>query len=525
MDAYEPYTLSDDLWVPQARGVLQTIESLQAGNTTILYSPTGGGKTRQAIELFRWAEHQGLQGAFYLNRRLLLPQTSAAFDRFGLKHGVRAAGYDDWFDPFAPHQICSSDTEASRVIERGDWQLHDAQLVVVDEAHLQRTKAMSWIIKQYKERGAHVVLLTATPVNMKNWADEIVISGRLAEYRDCKALVMAVCKGISIVDLKKVQRNATGEFILDGEKKRIYTQTIVGDVIDYWKEFNPDARPAMAYWPGRAESVWGTTQFEKIGVRWAHVDAVDGYLDGIRAKLTRTMWDDIVGGYKDGTIKGLSSRFRLREGIDLPSTYHIILATPIGSLASYIQTVGRGLRYSEETPDHVIITDHGGAYHNLGSPNHDRDWATLWQMSEHAASTVHRNEIKEGKKPESIVCAKCKTERPFGDTCPSCGYKSSKSKRRVIMESGEITELEGKCIRPNPPRKRYTNTERDWANMYFGYKRKTTNNQSFKQLEGFFIQKHRYRPPKDLPYMPKREIDWYLKVKDVPTSDLIQPSK
>lgn len=852
MDALGSYTLSDDLWVPQRRGVQETIDSVTSGNVTILYSPTGGGKTRQAIELFHWANHHGWQGAFYLNRRLLIPQTSAAFSKAGLWHGVRAADYDLEFDADAPFQICSSDTEASRVIDKGIWQLHDAQVVVVDEAHLQRTKAMEWIIKQYKARGAYIVLLTATPVNMKGWADHLVVSGSLQEYRDCKALVMAVCKGISSVDLSKVNRSVTGEFIMDGKKKKIYTQTIVGDVIKYWQEFNPDARPAMAYWPGKPESLWGTQQFEKIGVRWAHVDANDGYIDGERYRLSRAMWNDIMGGYKDGSIKGISSRFKCldleteiltrrgwlkhdemtsddlvyqtnmqtgetawekplaivktthtgtmysiksmamdarmtddhglvvrsrngctvwkeeiardvarrrgefhvpvavketkpgvdlsnaqlafigwfmtdgtlrkdtgavtisqstcqpdhyhehikgsivgsglkyttgtyratssdgtichpvvhyriskrelvasgiyeyidkdmhhglidcteeqlmtmiyamfladgsklscptyeqrtfmiakgntvfldrlqalcvtngwrcnihdhgnchhlyfspdrhyavirgtggedsrvrlvpeqvvdepvwcvttrlgtivtrrhgkvlvqkncREGVDAPDTYHIILATPIGSLASYIQTVGRGLRYSEATPDNVIITDHGGCYQNHGSPNHDRPWQDIWQMSEHVASKLYRNQIKSGKKQESIVCVQCKTERPFGDTCPSCGLKSNKRVRRVVMENGTIIEHEGRMIHM-VPRQLRSDTERLWTKMYHGYYNKPSNQQTFAQMEAFFAREYRHYPPRDLPFMPKRDLDWYMRVKDVPRDALI----
>lgn len=517
MDA-NAYDLPSDLWEPQRRGILGVIEQWRSGLRPILYSPTGGGKTRQAIELLKWADCQGLSGVFYVNRRLLIHQTSRAFDAAGLPHGVRAAECEDQYDPDKPFQIASADTEASRVIEKGWWQLHDANVVIVDEAHLQRSKAMDWILRQYKERGAQIVLLTATPVEMGNWADSIVISGKLQEYRDTKALVPAICKGISQCDTRKVKRNKTGEFVLDGKKKAIFTQSIVGDVIRYWKEFNPDARATMVTWPGVAESVWGTEQFCKQGVRWAHVDATYAVLDGEKYKLTPQLWQDLIGGYRDGSISGISNRFKAREGIDLPNTYHMILATPIGSLASYLQTVGRAIRYSAETPDHVIVTDHGGAYHSHGSPNHDRPWDVLWNMSEHAASTYHQAQIKEGKKPESIVCFQCKTERAVGDTCPTCGYKSSKSKRRVVMESGEIVEHEGKLIRKQHREKR-NQSEEQWRRLYFAWK-KNHPTKTFRAMEGWFIQKHGYRPTRDLPLMPMREIDWFARLRDVPSHQL-----
>jgi hypothetical protein len=40
-----------------------TCAALEQGKRVCLYSPTGGGKTSQAIELFRWAYHQHLGGA------------------------------------------------------------------------------------------------------------------------------------------------------------------------------------------------------------------------------------------------------------------------------------------------------------------------------------------------------------------------------------------------------------------------------------------------------------------------------
>src|SRR5690606_18136004 len=108
-----------------------------------------------------------------------------------------------------------------------------------------------------------------------------------------------------------------------------------------WERYNPDARPAVAYWPDGACSVWGTEQFVERGVPWAHVDANDAIIpeirriDGVktiitrRVKLNRGIWLEILERFRAGEIKGLSSRFKLREGVDVPQIYHAILATPI----------------------------------------------------------------------------------------------------------------------------------------------------------------------------------------------------
>lgn len=849
------YNLSPDLWMPQARGLLQVMDRLSAGKDVCLYSPTGSGKTRMAIELFKWAEYLGIGGCFYVNRRLLIGQTASRFAASGLDYGIRAAGYEDEFREHAPFQICSADTEASRVIKRGVWKLHKCGLVVVDEAHIQRTDTMRWLLMNHRDSGARIVLLTATPIGLSDWCDELVVSGKMQEYRDCKALVPAIVKSIEQPDLRKVKRNATGEYVIDGEKRKIYTQSIVGSVIARWKEFNPDARPTMLYAPGVPESVWFTEQFRKQGVNWCHVDATDAIVDGSKYALDRPLWDDICNRFKDGSIKGISSRFKCldrdteiltvrgwlgidslsqsdqvasvdiaskqirwvnptrvirqehsgdfytikndsldvrvtddhtlivrsldrrcsiwkreeareaakrrgamqipvavaadapdmalsdsaisllgwmltdghirkdtgglvisqsmsqpqiihdhivdtlngcgvkwvcsdseawlngkqysdcrnyrvsrseiervglsvymdkdmhpdlmhmsrrqllvllksvnyadgckrknpswtvstleifkgnltflgrlqalcvtrgmranihprhsgaclyitpdrdyatvrgqtnsetdghkrvrlileassgsqpvwcvevpdgviitrrngkvavvgncREGIDFPFAYHVIMATPIGSLASYLQTVGRVLRYSTETPEHVLVTDHGGNYWRHGSPNVDRDWQDWWALPEHVVSEIHTNDIRDGKKPESLVCPQCFTERTGGRKCPICGFEHDKSKRRVLQESGKMVEYEGNLI---PPRriKNKPDTADLWAKLYWGFKKKKVD-RSFEQMYAYFAHQYHYHPPRDLPYMPKNKGGWCALVHSVPFRDL-----
>jgi superfamily II DNA or RNA helicase len=398
--------------------------------------------------------------------------------------------------------------------------MHPSNLVVVDEAHLQKADTMKRIVADHKAAGAAIVLLTATPIGLAHMVDELVISGTLREYRDCKALVPAVVRSIEQPDLSKVKRNLTGEYILDGRKRKIYTQTIIGSVLDRWKRYNPDARPTMLYAPGVAESVWIAAQFAQQGVRACHVDATDCVLDGVRAKLTRAIWDEIVERFKAGSVKVICSRFKLREGVDIPSCYHAILATPIGSLASYIQTVGRVLRYSPETPDQVLITDHGGNYLRHGSPNDDRAWGDWWTLPEHVVSTMHERNIREGKKHEPIRCPKCEGERKSGIKCPHCGFEHPKSQRHIVMEDGMMVVRDGNLIARKRIR-REDDTQKLWDNMYWSWKQSgKCRDKTFAQLEGFFAHVNHYHPPRDLQNMPKNSLDWWRSISDVTPQEL-----
>jgi superfamily II DNA or RNA helicase len=517
------FILPDYLWPPQRRGLEQTIDRLNNGVDVCLYGPTGSGKTEQAIQLMHWAMSRGMKGAFYVNRKLLIGQTANRFGLAGLPFGVRAADYEDLYDHTAPVQICSADTERSRVHRKKIWQPFKADLVVIDEVHLQRAETMQEILRIHRENGAKVVGMTATPIGVSHMVDELVISGTLAEYRECKALVPAVVRSIEQPDLSKVKRNATGEYILDGKTKTIYTQTIVGNVIDRWKRYNPDARPTMLYAPGVKESVWLTAQFEGIGVPWAHIDATDVVMDRKRYKATRSIWNEMFQRLREGSIKGVSSRFRLREGVDEPSVYHCILATPIGSLASYLQAVGRVLRYSPETPDSVLVTDHGGSYLKLGSPNHDRPWHDWWTLSEGVISQYHVNQIKERREPEPIRCPECEGERTRGITCPHCGHTHEKSRREVIMADGRMVTRDGAMIRPRYRSER-ADTAAIWKGLILGHRRKRENgrgsDRSFAQMEAFFAHEHGYFPPQNIAYMPKRNEDFYRPIAKVALRDL-----
>ena len=515
------FELSQHLWEPQRRGVLAVIDAVGRGRDVVLQSPTGSGKTQMAIELMRWAEFKGWCCSFFVNRKLLVGQTSQRLSQYGIHHGIRAADYDDRYDASKDIQISSVDTEMARVyrpMQPGSkprklvWPPHEADLVIVDEAHIQKGNNMKTVIRHLKDNGCAVVLLTATPIGLHSMADELVVAGTMGEFRHCKAIVPAVVKTISNPDMNKVKRNKTGEYVLDGRKKAIYTQSIVGDVLDRWKRYNPDGRPSVMYAPGVDESVWLTDRFQQMAGKCCHGDATEMYMDGERQKLTRDVWDQVVSDYKSGRITMLSSRMKLREGIDVPETYCCILATPIGSLASYIQTVGRVLRYSDETSDRVVVIDHGGNYLRHGSPNVDRPWKDWWKLPERAVSEMHTTRIKDRKEPEPIRCPECEGERITGTKCPHCGHQHEKSRRRVQMENGTFVEKDGELIKPRNIRRKPT-TEDDWERLFWAWRKKETcKTKTFNQLYGFFVYEHHYDPPRDLRFMPKTEDGWYQTV-------------
>lgn len=505
---------------PQEETYWEVAWHIQQGRNVCLQAPTGAGKTTMSFELLNFWKNHGFSGAFYVNRKALISQTSQRFKGDGLVHGVRAAEYEDMFYPDEPMQICSAPTEWARVYgETPSWRHHEADVVVVDEAHMMKGEMMQRILEDHMGRGARVVLMSATPVGLSKVIPNLTLvkSGTLAAYRECGLLVPAVTRSPSQPDMRKVKRGATGEFVLDDTTRRQFVQHIVGDVIKHWKEWG-DGKPTMMYAPGKAESVWLAEQFNNAGIRTAHVDANEIIMDGKRTQKTRSRWDELLERYRNGEITCITSRFCTREGVDCPWTEHIVLATPIGSLSSYLQVAGRGLRASKATGKDVCqIQDHGGSYHRHGSVNADRPWDLLWQMSQGQASKFHEYEVRHKEREEPIRCPNCLSERTGGSKCPLCDHESRRGSRHIIMEDGSLKEVEDR-LTPTVRTRMHADTQSQWNKMYFGFKNKKLE-RTFVQMEAFFANEHGYWPPRTLANQPKNNMDWHRYVYSVDVRD------
>src|SRR5690606_4379537 len=154
--------------------------------------------------------------------------------------------------------------------------------------------------------------------------------------------------------------------------KTVWPQAIVGNIIEEWTKANLGQRQTLVFAPCVKSSIGLAMAFTARGYSAAHIDGMNVWYDGEeRRDPTGQYRNEIMDMWDAGEIKVLSNRFVLREGIDRPSIYHLILACPVGSLKTYLQMVGRVIRWSPETADRVLITDHGGSCLKFGSPNMD----------------------------------------------------------------------------------------------------------------------------------------------------------
>ena len=516
-----------DPWPHQLQGTRGIIECLNTLPAVSFCSPTGGGKSFVIQSLLKLASAYGMSSVVYTNRKLLTRQMSKGLIDSGVEHGVRAASMPFMQDLSKEIQISSIQTEISRCIQ-GDQALHRASLVIVDEAHMYGNGENLRVIQQHLSQGAKVVLVSATPMGLNHIAPKLVVGGTNSELLACNSHVPAIVKGMDQMDLTKVRR-VQGKFDYKSLQKNAWSQAIVGKVLERFLEFNPGHRCTLGVAPGVPESRALAQHFYRHGIRAAHVDATEVFIDGVyyRDNALGDRRNEVVEKWRNGEIDVVWSCQVFREAFDLPRLYHLILATPMGSLKDYIQQVGRVIRYSDETPDHVLVTDHGGNIWRHGHPNEDRDWQALYNLPEkeiREREAERRNEEIE-KEEADAVCPKCGTVLKFGQCPPAplgCGEDIKKTNpkrlRYVVQEDGNLQTIDPKKVKKRQG-KDISIEQRQWNSVYFAGKN-SKKKLTFNQIKVWYKRKFGTYPPKGLTFMPKAESDWSRRVDAVSRSRL-----
>lgn len=505
-------------WPHQLFAHEQVTSYIDAGERAIcLTSPTGAGKGRMICKLLSWAIERDWPAILYTNRKSLTQQTINVLESARISFGVRAAGFEDKLNLEAPIQIASLQTEAARVHRSMKWLAHPAKLAIYDEAHLQKQGQAKASMDFHRKNDAAIVGTTATPIGLSEIYSRLIVAGVTSELRKCGALVPCDVYSPFEFDMSGLKsKTKTGEFSYGDVIKEIWTPTIYAKVLESHVELNPDLRPAMLFAPGVPESLGFAEEYTSRGIPAAHIDGEDVWIDGKTYASSPKARLDAFEELREGRIKVICNRFVMREGIDLPFVYHLITATPIGSVVSAIQIYGRVLRAHPTTP-RVIWQDHGGNYWRHGSPNADRDWNEVFRATERDITEKRIEQMREKKEPEPIVCPECGAVRIGNPVCHKCGFKQTKKSRLVIQKDGKLKEMFGDIFRP-----RKVKAAPDAAKLFEReYYRAKNCRHTFKQAYASFFREHGYWPERNLPLMPTDSLDWSRKVADVPYSKLI----
>lgn len=532
------------LWPNQLFAIEETIRLILLGTRSLcVSSPTGMGKSTIMAKLIEWAVSLGWNCAVFTNRKLLTNQLMNTLNGAGIHVGVRAATFESWTDLNAPVQICSMQTELHRVLKKRekamkrlateeeahrDHQLFPAQIIFIDELHLNGGETMTAIVREYQEKWNAVVIgVTATPIGCSHICEDLLVAGNTSSGRECGALVLAESYEPAAFDIWKVRRTKTGVYSqteMEDKVKAIWSQCVVGQIYDSWKTINPDGKASLGFAPGVKESLGLAMDFNRRGVNAAHIDSEGIYVDGQFYNTTeQTDRDDVFARSKSGEVPMIWSRFVLREGVDLPWVESLSLACPIASVLSFVQTVGRGLRASPSTGKTTCkIIDHSATIRMHGSPNADRDaeWLAYYWKPDDAITKDRLDKLRDpdSSEPEPITCPECGRIRKSGPKCIECGFQHTQSTRKVIQEDGTLKLTKGDIFK-----KRHTRIKPDTARLvesdYYAAK---NGGKTFRQMRGWFCKKHGYWPPLDMPFFPLNKLDMARKVRDVPRENLHQ---
>jgi DNA repair protein RadD len=413
----------------QSEAITDLRRSLAAGHRrVILQLATGGGKTRIAAEIVKLAAGKGSKALFLAPRRELIYQAKTAFNREGLLAGVIMSG--ERAAKGLDIQVASFDTLHARAVRGSSIPMPEADLVIVDEAHLSLADTRKAIIEHYAD--ARVIGLTATPARgdgrgLGEIYGDLVMGPSIRHLVDEGFLVPLRYFVPSDPDLAKLRLNKEGDYAERGLAKRMNTPKLIGDIVDNWLRI-AQSRLTVVFCVDRKHSRSVCDAFLAAGVKAEH-------LDGDTPTAERA---EILARVASGETQVLCNVFVASYGLDIPALDCAVLARPTKNITLYLQTIGRVMRTAKGKHDALVI-DHAGAVKENGFG----DEFIPWSLDE--ASKVKDRKLKlsrdEGA-PKPVTCPACKATFSGRRICPACGHEAIRDGRPIPVHEADLQEVQ-----------------------------------------------------------------------------------
>lgn len=417
----------------QSRAIDTMRDGIRGGKfrRPILQARCGAGKTLMAIHMMRNAVDRGKSCLFIVHRRGLVENCCEKLVEEGLPFNVIMAGARSASDDH-PIKVASRDTLTSRAL-RGGGELPPADLLVIDEAHLATGAQYRELMKRYPD--SFVVALTATPAGpngtgLSDVFDCIVRAATAQELLADGFIVPTTAFGPFRIDLSGI-KVVRGDYAPDQLAERMDTNTLVGDIVQHWKDIAED-RPTVAFATRRSHAEHIRDIFTQAGVTAAYVDGTTS--DDDRKQIKRDM--------ERGRIKVVANVDILSIGTDWPFLSCLIDAAPTRSLVRFLQRAGRIARPSNGKAKALYLDHADNCLRLKVHPDDDFDWP------------LHKSQKAKPLNPdprarELKFCPNC-SAMYYGGSCPNCGAAKSK---QFKVEAGALVEI--------TPGKEYTITVED----------------------------------------------------------------
>lgn len=380
------------------------------------------------------------------HRDQLIKQASAKLKQNDVGHGVIMAGFTP--NPRRLVQVASVQTLVRRVDKMKEAGV-GFDLIICDECHLSASKSYRTIFAAFPS--ARLLGVTGSPIRLDGkglgthagGSYDLLIEGpNIKQLIDEGFLVRpAVFASKVQIDLSAVKKTA-GDYDSEALSNVMDKPVITGSAIEHYKKICPGV-PAVAWCVSVAHAIHVAEQFNAAGIPAL---ALSGANDSAER-------DKALADLTSGKIKVITFAMLLVEGVDCPAIGAVILLRPTMSLASYLQTIGRGLRtiYADgmdlETiegrkaaiaagpkGDRCFVLDHAGLCFRHGLPDEVREWSL--------DGTVKKTGKKKADPEVKVLqCKKCWLCHDPAPVCPACGYVYEVKARELNEVAGELTEI------------------------------------------------------------------------------------
>lgn len=276
------------------------------------------------------------------------------------------------------------------------------RLLIVDEAHLSRSKTWQQIIEYYD---TYTTGFSATPVRMdgKPLGD---IFNDLVTGVDTRWLIehhyLAPYEyyAPTTVDTSGV-RVSCGDYVISDLEQLMTERCIYGDIVENYQRFAAGER-TIAYCVSVRHARSVAEAFRAAGIR----------AEALSAETPARERKRIIDGFRAGEITILCNCTLLSEGISINEVSCVMLLRPTESVALGIQQMMRCMRYLPGKTAKIV--DMVGNYLRVGLPDEEREWS----LSEPVRK---RRELSSEGNFYVRTCPECYMAFATAPKCPFCG--------------------------------------------------------------------------------------------------------
>lgn len=396
-------------------------------NAFITWLATGGGKTKIAgdVTADALAKNPDTRVLFVGDSTEIIDQTSETMTACDIAHGI-IQGSRKGRNPWERVHIATVQTLRNR-------DLPLAHLVWADECHLSRGATWHRILTHYKNAGAKVIGLSATPRRLDGKGlgaifDEIVYGPPISELTEMGYLVPTriFCPpGPSAAGMKKV----AGDFTKDEATRRMDKPALIGDAVEQYAK-HALGRKGIVAASGIEHSKHLMAAFNAAGIPAAHCD-------GTTPRDERKKLLGEGGLLATGKVMILCQVDICGKGWDRPEVSYLGDCRMTLSLARWLQIVGRILRPFEGKTDAVILDHAGNMKDRFGFP----DEARVWTLDDAVVMAGMQKRLR-----PQVTCPQCYMPyyAPGPKVCGECGAEMKCTDTRAMIGTVDVDLVEVK---------------------------------------------------------------------------------